>query len=150
MMDSQRKIIYIGKAKNLKNRITSYSNLHLLPRTEVMVGLINHIEWVITKDEQDALLLESDLIKHFKPRYNILLKDDKAFPFIKIENTLNFPRITKIRSKNGTPDKNTFGPFASAANVEESIKAILSACFKFAAALIILLKTVSSPVYCIK
>ncbi|MDR0484335.1 MAG: excinuclease ABC subunit UvrC [Alphaproteobacteria bacterium] len=124
MIDSQKKIIYIGKAKNLKNRLTSYSNLHLLPRTEKMVSLINNIEWVITKDEQDALLLESDLIKHFKPRYNILLKDDKTFPFIKIDTNHPFPKITRIRSKNGTPDRNTFGPFASSSNVNESIKAV--------------------------
>ena len=122
MMDSQKKIIYIGKAKNLKNRVTSYSNINLMPRTEFMVSQINHIEWVITKDEQDALLLEADLIKHFKPRYNILLKDDKTFPFIKIDTTHPYPKISKIRSKNGTPDKNTFGPFASSMNVDENIK----------------------------
>ncbi len=124
MMDSQKKIIYIGKAKNLKNRVNSYSNINLMPRTEFMVSQIDHIEWVITKDEQDALLLEADLIKHFKPRYNILLKDDKTFPFIKIDGTHHYPRITKIRSKNGTPDRNTFGPFASSHNVDENIKTI--------------------------
>lgn len=124
MMDSQKKIIYIGKAKNLKNRLSSYSNLSLMPRTEFMVSQINHIEWVITKDEQDALLLEADLIKHFKPKYNILLKDDKTFPFIKLDTTHSYPRITKIRSKHGTPDKNTFGPFASSKDVDENIKTI--------------------------
>lgn len=124
MMDSQKKIIYIGKAKNLKNRVSNYSNINLMPRTEFMVAQINYIEWVITKDEQDALLLEADLIKHFKPKYNILLKDDKTFPFIKIETSHPYPRISKIRSKNGTPDKNTFGPFASSMNVDENIKTI--------------------------
>ena len=91
-IDDKHKIIYIGKAKNLKNRVLSYANLNLSMRIEHMVSQINFIEWIITNSEQDALLLESDLIKQFQPKYNILLKDDKTFPFIKI----NFSKWTEI------------------------------------------------------
>ncbi len=124
MLDSSGKIIYIGKAKNLKNRVSSYTSNQLMPRTSFMVSQIYNVEWLITKDEQDALLLESDLVKHFKPKYNILLKDDKTFPFIKIDTDHRYPRIFKIRSKQVTPNSNTFGPFASSADVDSNIKVI--------------------------
>jgi excinuclease ABC subunit C len=124
MFDSKNNLMYIGKAKNLKNRIYSYSSGNLSPRIEHMVSQIHDVQWIITKDEQDALLLESQLIKVNKPKYNILLKDDKTYPYIKVDFNSNFPRILKFRSKNATPTKGLFGPFASSMDVDENIKVI--------------------------
>ncbi len=122
MIDIKNKIIYIGKAKNLKNRVLSYANSNLTPRIEHMVSQIHFIEWIITSSEQDALLLESDLIKQFQPKYNILLKDDKTFPFIKLSLDHKYPRIFKFRSKTSTAIDGVFGPFASSEVVDDNIK----------------------------
>ena len=91
-------ILYIGKAKNLKARIKTYQNppAHSF-KTITMLSQINHIEIIITKDEVDALLLESNLIKQFKPKYNILLKDNKTFPYICLDESSDFPRLYKYR-----------------------------------------------------
>ena len=84
--DKQEKIIYIGKAKNLKKRVSSYFNRILdNHKTRLLVKNINRIEHVVVDSEMDALLLENNLIKKYKPRYNILLKDDKTYPWICIE-----------------------------------------------------------------
>jgi len=122
MLDITGQIIYIGKAKNLKQRLYSYSLKTHNPRTYAMVQNIYKIEWVITNSEYDALLLESSLIKQIQPKYNILLKDDRQFPFIKIETDHPFPRILVYKSKQATPTKNIFGPFASTYYVKENIK----------------------------
>ncbi|MFL1780386.1 Excinuclease ABC subunit UvrC [Candidatus Hepatincolaceae symbiont of Richtersius coronifer] len=124
MLDSKNKIIYIGKAKDLKKRVYSYSSPNLSPRISYMVSQIYDIQWIVTHTEQDALLLEADLIKHFKPFYNILLKDDKNFPFIKIEMDQSFPRISQYRAKNDTPKDNLFGPFAKGMDVIDNIKLV--------------------------
>jgi excinuclease ABC subunit C len=85
MFDSNNKILYVGKAKNLKNRITNYSKLEDNSlRIQSMIKLIAKLEWIITLNETDALILEADLIKSLKPKYNILLRDDKTFPYIRI------------------------------------------------------------------
>jgi excinuclease ABC subunit C len=124
MLDSSSKILYIGKAKVLKNRVYSYSSANLSPRIAHMVSNIYNIEFIVTKSEQDALILEADLIKKYQPRYNILLKDDKTFPFIKLDIEHNYPRVSMFRAKNGTPNKGMFGPFAGSVNLKEYIKLI--------------------------
>lgn len=112
--DSEGKIIYIGKAKNLKKRISSYFNKeqHENGKTYVLVKKIQDIKFIIVDTEMDALLLENNLIKKYQPRYNILLKDDKTYPWICIKNE-PFPRIisTRILVKDGSI---YFGPYASA------------------------------------
>jgi excinuclease ABC subunit C len=121
MFDSNNKILYVGKAKNLKNRITNYSKLEDNSlRIQSMIKLIAKLEWIITLNETDALILEADLIKSLKPKYNILLRDDKTFPYIRIENTCEYPRISKFRTKN-IDKENLFGPFASTMAVNEII-----------------------------
>ncbi len=121
MFDSNNKILYVGKAKNLKNRITNYSKLEDNSlRIQSMIKLIAKLEWIITLNETDALILEADLIKSLKPKYNILLRDDKTFPYIRIENTCEYPRISKFRTKN-IDKENLFGPFASTLAVNEII-----------------------------
>jgi excinuclease ABC subunit C len=106
-------IIYIGKAKNLKNRIKSYfQNKKHDYKTQIMIRYINHIEIIETQNEKEAFILENQLIKSIKPKYNILLKDDKTFPYIKITTNDPFPRIIITRNKQN--DKATYyGPYPS-------------------------------------
>lgn len=99
MLNEAGKIIYIGKAKHLKNRLNSYARFgQLSNRTKMMVSNINSIEYIVVNSDVEALLLENNLIKKFKPFYNILLKDDKTFPYIVIDNKHEFPRIFKYRT----------------------------------------------------
>lgn len=110
--DKNNTLIYVGKAKNLKRRVSSYFNKEQThPKTKVLVSKIVTIKHFIVESEQDALLLENNLIKKYKPRYNVLLKDDKTYPWIVIKNE-PFPRIflTRHLIKNGSQ---YFGPYAN-------------------------------------
>ena len=108
--DDNDKIIYVGKAKNLKKRVSSYFNKdHKSNKTTVLVRRIRNIKYIIVNSEQDALLLENNLIKEHQPRYNVLLKDDKTYPSICVQNEY-FPRVFRTRKiiKNGST---YFGPY---------------------------------------
>lgn len=121
MINAKGEILYVGKAKNLKNRVNSYTQAHRLPnRLQRMVFETTTMEIVTTQNEVEALLLESNLIKQLQPKYNILLRDDKSFPFILIAQDHPFPRIAKHRGQQ-TLKGRYFGPFASAGAVEEAI-----------------------------
>ncbi len=122
MKNKNDQVIYIGKAKNLQARLKSYT-LKNLPslRVEHMVKNIVNIEYIVTKNEEQALILESDLVKTHKPKYNILLRDDKSFPYIYINIEHDYPRIQYIKKKN-IKGKIYIGPFTSGINVKESIK----------------------------
>ncbi len=113
MFNKHHEIIYIGKAKNLKNRVRSYFKAHHDDiKTTVLVRHIAYYETIVTLNEKDALILENQLIKKFKPRYNILLKDDKTYPYIKITTNEPFPKIVITRNK--FKDRATyFGPYPS-------------------------------------
>ena len=120
--------IYIGKAINIKRRLSNYGNLPKLPRRlQKMVSQTVNIDFELTESERNALLLEALLIKKFSPRYNIRLKDDKSFPLIKITNGA-FPRLTRFRNDFSNEDK-VFGPFTSALKTDKVIK-ILQKSFK--------------------
>lgn len=110
--DKDGEIIYVGKAKNLKRRVYSYFHKqHDSVKTTVLVSQIEKLEYIITDSEVEALILESHLIKQHKPRYNILLKDDKKYPYFLITDE-DFPRIQVVRKKNLNPDKGRFyGPY---------------------------------------
>lgn len=110
--DEGGKILYVGKAKNLKKRVSSYfSKVHDVKRTRVLVSKIRDIKYLVVATEQEALLLENSLIKKYQPRYNILLKDDKTYPWICVTNE-EFPRVFPTRSliKDGSQ---YFGPYAN-------------------------------------
>jgi len=95
--DSTDKILYVGKAKNLKKRVSSYfTKKHEYGKTRVMVKKIVRVDHIVVPTESDALLLENNLIKKYRPRYNVLLKDDKSYPWICIKNE-RFPRIFPTR-----------------------------------------------------
>ena len=110
--DKDGEIIYVGKAKNLKRRVYSYFHKqHESPKTNILVSQIEKLEYIITDSEVEALILESHLIKKHKPKYNILLKDDKKYPYFLITDE-DFPRIQVVRKKNLNPDKGRFyGPY---------------------------------------
>jgi len=122
MLDKKNQVLYVGKAKNLPNRLKSYAFDKTQPiRTERMLALTNNLEITTTSSEAEALLLEANLIKKFKPKFNILLRDDKSFPYIFIEKNCDWPQLSKHRGKK---NKNGyyFGPFASAGSANWTIK----------------------------
>ena len=124
MVNEKNEVLYVGKAKNLPNRLKSYvSEKNHIIRTERMLSQTRKLEVTTTSNESEALLLEANLIKKYKPRFNILLRDDKSFPFIFISNKEKWPQIKKHRGKK---DKEGFffGPFASAGSANWTIKMI--------------------------
>ena len=121
-LDQKKKIIYIGKAKNLPKRLLNYTVSSNLPiRTQRLISTFKEIEVISTSNESEALLLEANLIKKFKPRYNVLLKDDKSFPYIQIRSGETWPQISKFRGKHNERDV-YFGPFASIGSANWTIK----------------------------
>lgn len=121
MIDDKDRVLYVGKAKNLKKRVVAYTRLMQLPiRIARMVAQTVRMEIITTHTEAEALLLESNLIKKLKPRYNILLRDDKSFPYILITEDHDYPRIVKHRGARAK-DGSCFGPFASAWAVNNTI-----------------------------
>jgi len=122
MLGEKKEILYIGKAKNIPNRLKSYVSDSNLPiRTERMLALTKYLETTTTTNESEALLLEANLIKKHKPRFNILLRDDKSFPYIFISDSDKWPQIVKLRGKK-SKEGYYFGPFASAGSANWTIK----------------------------
>ena len=122
-LDVNGRIIYIGKAKNIKNRVQSYFNSkHEYYKTKILVQSIKKIEYHIVDSEEDALLLENNLIKTHQPKYNVLLKDDKTYPWIEVINE-PFPRVQTTRKKNNK-DSLYFGPFPNVRNMNVMFKLI--------------------------
>ena len=122
MLSEKGDVLYVGKAKALKKRVVSYTHVEKLPmRLQRMVAATASMEFVNTHTEVEALLLESNLIKKLKPRYNILLRDDKSFPYILITGDHDFAQVTKHRGARKSKGE-YFGPFASAGAVNHSIQ----------------------------
>ena len=122
MRDGSGRALYVGKASNLRSRIRSYfaRSADLTPKIQVMVGKVADFDYILTESEQEALILECNLIKRNKPQYNARLKDDKSYPYIKIDLTEDFPQvyITRHVRKDGAQ---YFGPFASAGSVRRTL-----------------------------
>ncbi|MBC8526736.1 MAG: excinuclease ABC subunit UvrC [Candidatus Cloacimonetes bacterium] len=122
MKNATGKIIYIGKAKNLKKRINSYftKTQFELPKTEILVSKIADFEYIVTRTEIDALILEANLIKKHRPKFNAALKDDKKYPYIKIDVKNNFPKVIVTRTilKDGSK---YFGPYTEAHSIRRTL-----------------------------
>ena len=116
--------LYIGKAKNLRSRLRSYYRPSgLSHRIEVVMQQVVQIETIVTRTETEALLLENNLIKSSKPRYNINLRDDKSYPYIRIDDSHDFPKLEFYRGSCKEPGR-YFGPFSSASAVRETLSQI--------------------------
>ncbi len=124
MTDARGEVLYVGKARSLKNRVANYTQVTALPgRLQRMVSQTRGMEIVTTNSEAEALLLEAQLIKRFRPPYNVLLRDDKSFPFILLRAGHAFPRIMKHRGARKAKG-DYYGPFASAGSVNTTINAL--------------------------
>jgi len=125
MKDDTGAVIYIGKARNLKKRLASYfkNSGQIDAKINILVNKISDFETVITRTEKEALILESNLIKRHKPRYNVVLKDDKRYPSLRIDLTEDYPNFSIVR-KIGQDDALYFGPFSSAHAVRETLRTI--------------------------
>ncbi|RUR07949.1 excinuclease ABC subunit UvrC [Legionella sp. km772] len=125
MLDETGNVLYVGKAANLKKRVSSYfSKQNTGVKTRSLVSQIASIQISVTRSETEALLLESNLIKNLRPKYNILLRDDKSYPYIHLSNHEQFPRIESYRSKKKPINGNFFGPYPSMGAVKETITTI--------------------------
>lgn len=117
MLGQNDKVLYVGKAKNIKKRIVAYSHINKLPvRLQRMVSEIERMEFIVVENEAKALLLENELIKKLEPHYNILLKDDKSFPYLMLDVKNEYPVLKKYRGERKDGYK-YFGPFANAGAV---------------------------------
>ncbi|WFR56775.1 excinuclease ABC subunit UvrC [Anaerocolumna sp. AGMB13025] len=125
MHDKHDTIIYVGKAISLKNRVRQYfqSSRNLTPKIQQMVARIQYFEYIITDSELEALVLESNLIKEHRPKYNTMLKDDKNYPYIKVTVQEAYPRILFARER-GKDKAKYFGPYTSAKSVKDTIELI--------------------------
>ena len=124
MQDARGDVLYVGKARALKNRVTNYTQVTKLPkRLQRMVAQTRSMTIVTTRTEAEALLLEAQLIKRFRPPYNVLLRDDKSFPFILLREDHGFPRVQKHRGARRIKGQ-YYGPFASAGSVTRTLNAL--------------------------
>src|SRR5215211_1864571 len=124
MQDARGDVLYVGKARGLRQRVTNYTQVARLPkRLQRMVSQTRSLTIVTTRTEAEALLLEAQLIKRFRPPYNVLLRDDKSFPFILLREDHDFPRVQKHRGARRAKGS-YYGPFASAGSVTRTLNAL--------------------------
>ncbi len=124
MKDKDNNIIYVGKAKNLKRRVNSYFNKIQTGKTKALVDNIYSFEYIVTNSEVECLILEINLIKKYNPKYNILLKDDKTYPYIVLTND-KYPTLKIVRSKNRKKiNGKVFGPYPNVSSARETVEAI--------------------------
>ncbi len=126
MLDARETPVYIGKAANLKLRVSNYFRGRLTPKQEAMLAKVVRIEVTVTRTEGEALLLESQLIKRYRPRYNVCLKDDKSYPYIYVATEQAFPRVSFYRGPRSLPGR-YFGPYPSASAVRQTLKILKKA-----------------------
>ncbi len=131
MKDAQGTILYVGKAISLYNRVRSYfqESTDLSPKNRSMVAKVDDIEFLVVKNEVEALVLESNYIKQYRPKYNVLLRDDKNYPYIKVALTEDFPRVYRVRSFQRDGNR-YFGPYTNSGAVDATLD-LLNKLFAF-------------------
>lgn len=134
MKDINDKVIYVGKAKNLKNRVRSYFHGSHNAKTTKLVSEIDHFDYIITASNKESFVLEINLIKQYDPKYNIMLKDDKTYPFIALTNEEN-PRLIVTREARKRNNAKYFGPYPNVKAARETVNLLnqlfpLRKCFK--------------------
>lgn len=123
MKDRNEKVIYVGKAKDLKSRVSTYfQSSAKTPKTEILVSHIRTFDFFLTQTETEAFVLENNLIKKHTPKYNILMRDDKSYPYVVINNNEDFPRIEYQRRVKRGAKKKVYGPFVHGSNISEVIR----------------------------
>lgn len=128
MKNAHDDVIYVGKAKSLKKRVRSYfDSSQKTQKTYALVSNIDHFDYILTNSELDAFSLENNLIKKYKPKYNILLKDDKTFPYLKIDMNEVYPRVQIVRRPKNEPHVLLFGPYVTGTRISELLSLIKSA-----------------------
>lgn len=125
MRDEKGEVIYVGKAKVLKNRVSQYFGANAVKnsKTNAMVNKIADFEYIITDSEKEALILECNLIKEYQPHYNILLRDDKHYPYVRIDLKKDYPRVEIVR-KVARDGAKYFGPYLEAFSVREVLDGV--------------------------
>lgn len=125
MKDKNSRVIYVGKARSLKQRVRSYFQAHrpLDPKTKALVSQIAELDFIVTDSEVEALILECNLIKHYRPKYNINLRDDKHYPYLKVTLEEDFPRVIIVRSVKKDGGR-YFGPYTDVGAMKETLKFI--------------------------
>ena len=128
MMDKTGLVIYVGKAKKLKNRVSQYfqSGSGHNEKTRMMVSQVDHFDTIVVRTEFEALILENSLIKRHQPRYNILLKDDKGYPFVRLDSRSSYPRFTMV-NKPAEDGADYFGPFGGRHETRMALQALCAA-----------------------
>ena len=117
----REEVLYVGKAKNLRRRLKSYLQANLPHKTQVLLAKARRLETIVTRSEKEALVLEANLIKKHRPRYNVILRDDKAYPLLRLSVQETFPRLSVVRRRR--KDKALyFGPYPSAGAVRQTLK----------------------------
>ena len=131
MKDAHGTILYVGKAISLYNRVRSYfhESTDLSPKNRSMVAKVDDIEFLVVKNEVEALVLESNYIKQYRPKYNVLLRDDKSYPYIKVALTEDFPRVYRVRSF-ARDGNRYFGPYTNSGAVDATLD-LLNKLFSF-------------------
>ena len=124
MYDGEGELLYVGKARNLRDRVGTYFNpSNIAPKVQALVQQIARIEVTVTNSETEALLLEYNLIKEHKPRFNVVLRDDKSFPYVHLESAHEYPRLAFYRGSRSAPGR-YFGPFPNAGAVRETLQSL--------------------------
>jgi excinuclease ABC subunit C len=125
MQDTKKKILYVGKAKSLRHRVRSYftPSARLAPRIQKLVDQVHSLDYIVTANEVEALILESNYIKRHRPKYNVVLRDDKHFPYLRFTTGEKFPRLEVVRQvrKDGAT---YFGPYVSAKSIRQTLRTI--------------------------
>ncbi|MBU0674737.1 MAG: excinuclease ABC subunit UvrC [Proteobacteria bacterium] len=125
MRSGEDMVLYVGKARDLRNRLASYrsGSAGKFAKTEVMLKQVERIETILTATEKEALILEASLIKKYRPRYNVILRDDKSYPYVKVTVTEKWPRLVISRRRRQDGDR-WFGPFSSSSALKETLKLV--------------------------
>ncbi len=125
MMDKTGLVIYVGKAKRLKNRVSQYFQADggHNPKTKAMIDLIDRFDTLVARSEFEALVLENSLIKRHQPRYNTLLKDDKGYPFLRLDRAAEYPRFAMV-GKYAEDGADYFGPFGGRSETRQALEAV--------------------------
>lgn len=128
MKNKSEEVIYVGKAKNLKNRVTSYfNNSSKTAKTQILVGHIRDFDFIITSSDAESYVLENNLIKKHRPKYNIRLKDDKSYPYLSVNNNHQYPRLEYVRRPKKQSGIELYGPYPTGSNIGNIIQVITKA-----------------------